>query len=74
MLGENPLEAEEYPRMVNENLPAGDGTDTGGEVIVGGMGNPETLQIAPTILDEVSLDAPVMPEEIFGPVLPVLNI
>ena len=74
MLGENPLEAEEYPRMVNEkHYRRVMGLIQGEKVIVGGMGNPETLQIAPTILDEVSLDAPVMQEEIFGPVLPVLT-
>ena len=32
----------------------------------------ETLQIAPTVLADVSPDSPVMSEEIFGPVLPVL--
>lgn len=74
MLGENPLEAEEYPRMVNEkHYQRVMGLIQGEKVIAGGVGNPETLQIAPTILDEVSLDAPVMQEEIFGPVLPVLT-
>ena len=41
--------------------------------VVGGYGNPTTLQIAPTILDHVSLSSPVMKEEIFGPVLPTLT-
>ena len=74
MLGENPLESEEYPRMVNKkhylrvmNLLKGE------LAVVGGYGNPDTLQIAPTILDHVNLDAPIMQEEIFGPVLPTLT-
>lgn len=74
MLGEHPLEAEEYPRMVNEkhynrvmNLLKDE------EVVVGGYGNAETLQIAPTILDHVTLESPIMQEEIFGPVLPTLT-
>lgn len=74
MLGENPLASEEYPRMVNEkhynrimNLIKGE------NAVTGGYGNPETLQIAPTILDAVRLTSPVMQEEIFGPVLPVLT-
>lgn len=74
MLGEKPLESEEYPRMVNKkhylrvmNLLKGE------LAVVGGYGNPDTLQIAPTILDHVSLDAPIMQEEIFGPVLPTLT-
>lgn len=45
----------------------------GEKVILGGVGREETLQIAPTVLDNVSPDAPVMQEEIFGPVLPVLT-
>lgn len=74
MLGEESLACEEYPRMINKkhylrvmNLMKGQ------LAVTGGYGNPKTLQIAPTILDEVSLDAPVMKEEIFGPVLPTLT-
>lgn len=44
-----------------------------GKLITGGQHNRETLYIAPTILDEVSPDAPVMQEEIFGPILPVFS-
>ena len=40
---------------------------------IGGDKNPETLQIAPTVLDLVTADSPVMKEEIFGPLLPVLS-
>ncbi len=70
MLGEKPLEAEEYPRMVNEkHYERVMGLIKGEEVIVGGYGNPDTLQIAPTILDKVTLESPVMQEEIFGPVV-----
>ena len=43
-----------------------------GRVVCGGTGSAETLQIAPTVLADVSPDSPVMSEEIFGPVLPVL--
>jgi len=44
-----------------------------GNIIEGGNFNKEKLFIAPAILDNVSLDAPVMTEEIFGPVLPVIS-
>ncbi len=74
MLGEHPLDSPEYPRMVNQkhyirimNLLKGE------LAVVGGYGNRDPLQIAPTILDHVTLDSPVMQEEIFGPVLPVLT-
>ncbi|KFI62041.1 aldehyde dehydrogenase family protein [Bifidobacterium cuniculi] len=42
-------------------------------VAVGGHGDPDTLRIEPTIMTGVTLDDPVMGEEIFGPVLPVLT-
>ena len=50
--------------------------DAGGfaRVAVGGERDPDTRFIAPTILDEVSLDAAVMREEIFGPLLPVVVV
>ena len=34
---------------------------------------PEKLKIAPTVVDNVTFSDPVMQEEIFGPVLPVLT-
>ena len=42
-------------------------------IVAGGCGNAETLQIEPTILDEVTWDSPIMQEEVFGPVLPVIT-
>jgi len=42
-----------------------------GHILTGGDHNRERLYIAPTILDNVSTDAPIMQEEIFGPLLPV---
>ncbi len=45
----------------------------GEDILVGGQGNPETLQIEPTIVLNPRQDAPVMEEEIFGPILPVLE-
>ncbi|MEY2638858.1 MAG: hypothetical protein RIR90_340, partial [Bacteroidota bacterium] len=44
-----------------------------GRVLVGGQTHTDSLYIAPTLMDEVSLDAPVMQEEIFGPVLPIIS-
>ena len=74
-LGENPLENPEYSRMINEKhfRRVLDLIDTD-KVRCGGVGNPNTLRIAPTVIDNVSLDDPVMCEEIFGPVLPVLTV
>lgn len=43
------------------------------KVAFGGHGDAQTLRIEPTILRGVSAEDPVMQEEIFGPVLPVLT-
>jgi len=44
-----------------------------GTVLHGGEHDAETRYIAPTLLGNVAPDAPVMQEEIFGPILPVLD-
>lgn len=43
------------------------------KLVYGGKCKPEQRQISPTILTEVTWDDPVMQEEIFGPVLPILT-
>lgn len=43
------------------------------KVVIGGRASVETLQIEPTVLEGVSWDDPIMQEEIFGPILPVLT-
>jgi aldehyde dehydrogenase (NAD+) len=43
-----------------------------GHVIFGGRSDRANLFIEPTILDEVDLQSPIMKDEIFGPVLPVI--
>ena len=42
------------------------------KVVFGGNSNPKTLQIEPTILDNVTLSDAVMKDEIFGPVMPII--
>lgn len=44
-----------------------------GNIIYGGTHNKQERFIAPTLLDDVSLDSPLMTEEIFGPLLPILT-
>ena len=44
-----------------------------GKVIAGGHNDPVTRWFEPTLLDEVNPDAPVMQEEIFGPIFPILT-
>ena len=72
--GEKPCDNAEYPKIINKkhfdrllNLLQDE------RVIVGGGFNAESLQIAPTLLDGVSWDSPIMQEEIFGPLLPIIT-
>lgn len=44
-----------------------------GNIIAGGQYDKTKLYIAPTVIDNVSLDDPLMKEEIFGPLLPVVT-
>ena len=44
-----------------------------GMILHGGSHDKSKLYMEPTILDNVSLDAPVMKDEIFGPILPVIS-
>ena len=72
--GPRPLENPDYGRIVNEKhftrlcrLMAS------GETVHGGGTDPEALRIEPTVLDGVGFGDPVMGEEIFGPLLPILT-
>jgi aldehyde dehydrogenase (NAD+) len=64
----------EFPKIINEkhfhrllNLM------NSGNILIGGKANEKTNQIEPTVLDRVTWESPVMLEEIFGPLLPVLE-
>ncbi|WP_017325527.1 aldehyde dehydrogenase [Synechococcus sp. PCC 7336] len=72
--GDNPADSPDYGRIVNQRhfsrLAA---FLDSGEIAIGGQTDPGSRYIAPTVLDNVSWDSSVMQEEIFGPILPVLD-
>ena len=43
------------------------------KTVLGGTARKSTLQIAPTVMDNVTWEDAVMQEEIFGPIMPVLT-
>ncbi|MEE2703207.1 MAG: aldehyde dehydrogenase family protein [Myxococcota bacterium] len=45
-----------------------------GEIAFGGGSDAETRYIEPTVLRNVAPDSPIMSEEVFGPILPVLGV
>lgn len=74
MFGEEPLKNESYGKIINEKhfnricrLIDKD------KVIFGGESDEKSQKIAPTILDNVTLDDACMKEEIFAPILPVIT-
>ena len=72
--GDEPQKSPDYPRIINQHhLGRLAELMKDGEIVAGGQTNPEDKYIAPTVLDKVSWDSPVMQDEIFGPILPVLE-
>ena len=70
-LGQTPLDHPDYPRIINEkHLRRLEGLLTGGRIVCGGT--VQNGRIAPTLMDNLDSDAPIMQEEIFGPILPIL--
>ncbi|EPD64184.1 MULTISPECIES: aldehyde dehydrogenase family protein [Streptomyces] len=73
--GTDPEACGEYGRIVNErHFDRLVGLLDSGRVVVGGDSDRTTKYIAPTVLADVDPEAPVMREEIFGPVLPVVTV
>lgn len=72
--GENKLESEEYGKIINEKR-----FDkllsylSDGNIFFGGEHDKSKLFIEPTIIENTPLDSPLMTEEIFGPIMPVLG-
>lgn len=65
----------EYGRIVNErHFDRLVGLLGSGRTVTGGVHDRATKYIAPTVLADVAPDAPVMGEEIFGPVLPIVTV
>lgn len=71
--GDKPGDSYGYCKMINTKQFARVITYLSqGTIIYGGKNDKENLFIEPTIMTDVSLDASVMKDEIFGPVLPVI--
>ena len=73
MAGEDARKNDTYVRMVNrKHFDRVCSLIDPAKVVYGGKSDPDTLAIQPTIMDRVTFEDPVMQEEIFGPVLPVI--
>ncbi|MFJ8847247.1 aldehyde dehydrogenase family protein [Streptomyces cyaneofuscatus] len=75
LFGADPAEHPEYGRIVNErHFDRLTGLLDSGRTVTGGAHDRDTKYIAPTVLADVAPDAPVMGEEIFGPILPLVTV
>ncbi len=73
--GENPKDSPDLPRIISDRHWARiEKFLHKGDIYTGGERDRSTRYIAPTIIDNVKADHPVMHEEIFGPVLPVITV
>ncbi len=72
--GDKPEDSENYGKIIN-----GKQFDRlvkylqQGQLLHGGRNDKEKLFIEPTVISNVSLDADIMKDEIFGPILPVIS-
>ena len=73
--GDDPQQSPDYGRIVNHHhFDRLVGLLGSGEVYHGGRYDRDDRFIAPTILVNVVPDSPIMQDEVFGPILPVLEV
>jgi aldehyde dehydrogenase (NAD+) len=72
--GSDPKRSRHFARIINQrHFERLSRLLEGGEIRIGGDSDEEDLYIGPTVIDEPGWDTPLMQEEIFGPILPVLS-
>lgn len=73
--GSEPFSSIDYPRIINDrHFSRLTSMLKGGDIIVGGDTHKESRYIAPTLIEIDSLEHPLMQDEIFGPILPSIEI
>ncbi|MFF7930224.1 aldehyde dehydrogenase family protein [Streptomyces sp. NPDC007940] len=75
LYGSDPARSGEYGRIINErHFDRLAGLLDSGRTVVGGASDRTSKYIAPTVLADVDPKSPVMQEEIFGPILPIVTV
>lgn len=73
--GEDIMADRHYVRMVNDKaFERVTGYFKDGKIVYGGRTDASTRFIEPTLIEDVALDSPLMQEEIFGPVFPIITL
>lgn len=74
MFGDDPQQSDSYCRIINDrHFERVTRLIGSGKLAFGGQRDASDRYIAPTVITEVSTDSPVMQEEIFGPILPIVR-
>lgn len=73
--GDDPEQSPDFGRIISDEQfrRLAHLMHSAGAIIHGGRLNPETRYIEPTLIDGITHDDPIMQEEIFGPLLPILD-
>ena len=73
--GANPHTSDSYGRIVSpRHFDRLVSLMTGGTPIIGGESAAADRYVAPTVIGNVNLNSPLMQEEIFGPLLPIISV
>lgn len=72
--GQDPIASPDFPRIINQkNFKRLASLLDKGTILTGGKTDPSQNYISPTIIDNIEWEDPVMQDEIFGPILPVIE-
>jgi aldehyde dehydrogenase (NAD+) len=72
--GDNPEKSNDFARVISkESTLRLTELMKCGNIVTGGRTDPDTCYVEPTVISGVTPDDPIMHEEIFGPVLPVID-
>ncbi|SHG31036.1 aldehyde dehydrogenase [Flagellimonas flava] len=72
--GDDVQQSSDYARIATDNHYKSLKQKLGGqEILLGGICNDSDRYVAPTLINEPSLDSALMSDEIFGPILPIIS-
>jgi aldehyde dehydrogenase (NAD+) len=72
--GEDPKNSNDFARVISsENVHRLEGLMLAGTIVTGGSTDADARYVSPTVIKDIKPTDPIMQEEIFGPVLPVID-